>query len=542
MSNLYAEEELNKCSKQELITINLALQAQVEKLNENLESLIEQLRIANAQRFGRKTERLSEIAGQLSFFNEPEAYADDDAPEPDPDDVLPKKEKRKKQKGKRDEDLKDFPVETFDHDVPEDELNRAFGTGNWRQMPDETYKRLRYQPASWTVEVHNVKVYVGTGGDKQDEFLRGDRPKDLIRNSIVTPSLAAAIMNAKYVASLPLNRISEEFLRFGVDISRQTMSNWMITCANRYFRPLYNVLHEILLTYHVNQADETPVEVTKDGRPAGAQSYMWVHRSGEFYTERPIVLYEYQKTRHHEHPLAFYRDFKGILVSDSLQQYHLIERELPDLISANCWAHARRSFADAIKGIGKKDRETIKRSVAYQALTRIATIYKLEGTLRELSPEERLAARQETILPLVDEFFAWVKERVADTSVLPKGETAKGLNFCLNQEKYLRVFLTDGEVPIDNSASERSIRTFCIGKKNWVLIDSIRGAHASAIIYSLSETAKLNQLNPYYYFEHVLCELPKLMDKDGNIEREKLLPLLPWAEELPEKCRKKVRR
>ena len=285
MSNLYAEEELNKCSKQELITINLALQTQVEKLNENLESLIEQLRIANAQRFGRKTERLSEIAGQLSFFNEPEAYADDDAPEPDPDDVLPEKEKRKKHKGKRDEDLKDFPVEMFDHDVPEDELNKTFGTG----------------------------------GDKQDEFLRGDRPKDLIRNSIVTPSLVAAIMNAKYVASLPLNRISEEFLRFGVNISRQTMSNWMITCADRYFQPLYNVLHEILLTYHVNQADETPVEVTKDGRPAGTQSYMWVHRSGEFYTDRPIVLYEYQKTRHHEHPLAFYKDFKGVLVSDSLQ-------------------------------------------------------------------------------------------------------------------------------------------------------------------------------------------------------------------------------
>ena len=152
MPKLYAKDELNKCSKQELITMNLMLQAQVEKLNENLESLIEQIRIANAQRFGRKTERLSEITGQLSFFNEPEAYANDDATEPDPEDVLPKKEKRKKKKGKREEDLKDFPVETFTHDVPEEVLNETFGAGNWRQMPDETYKRLRYQPASWTVE------------------------------------------------------------------------------------------------------------------------------------------------------------------------------------------------------------------------------------------------------------------------------------------------------------------------------------------------------------------------------------------------------
>jgi hypothetical protein len=142
---------------------------------------------------------------------------------------------------------------------------------------------------------------------------------------------------------------------------------------------------------------------------------------------------------------------------------------------------------------------------------------------------------------LIEEYFAWVKKQLEDTAVPPKGKTADGLRYSLNQEKYLKVFLTDGNVPIDNSASERSIRTFCIGKKNWMFHDSVMGAQASAVIYSLSETAKLNNLRPYYYFKHLLTELPKLCDEEGNIEDAHLAhlkKLLPWAEELPDECRK----
>jgi hypothetical protein len=314
------------------------------------------------------------------------------------------------------------------------------------------------------------------------------------------------------------------------------MANWTILCADRYLKPLYDRLHTELIKYHVSQSDETPVKVHRDGRPAGSQSYMWVHRSGEFYKERPIVLYEYQKTRHHDHPKEFYKDFQGILVTDGLQQYHLIEQEIAGLTSANCWAHARRPYADAVKAVGKADGNAVKKSIAYQALTRIAAIYKLEEGLKDLPAGERLASRQKSIRPLVEEYFTWVKERLADTSALPKGKTAEGLKYSVNQEQYLKVFLNDGEVPIDNSASERSIRTFCIGKKNWVLIDSIKGAKASAIIYSISETAKLNNLNPYYYFNHLLTELPKMTDTEGNIAKSLLDDLLPWSEKLPEIC------
>jgi len=312
------------------------MQEQMEQLNANMEKLIEQISIANQQRFGRHSERLDVIDGQLDLFNEAEALSEEagNALEPSIDEVLPQQTKRKKKPGTRDADLSGLPEESIIHSVPEEKLIEHFGEGCYRKLPEESYKRLRYTPASWTVELHTVEVYVGTDGLRQDEFLRGDRPADLLRNSIVTPSLEAAILNGKYVNSIPLYRMEKEFQRNGVYISRQNMANWTILCAERYFRPVYDRLKEELFKYHVTQADETPVKVINDGRGAGSISYMWVHRSGEYYKERPVVLYEYQKTHHHRHPEEFYKGFTGILVTDGLAQYHLLEDNLEGLVNA----------------------------------------------------------------------------------------------------------------------------------------------------------------------------------------------------------------
>lgn len=153
-----------------------------------------------------------------------------------------------------------------------------------------------------------------------------------------------------------------------------------------------------------------------------------------------------------------------------------------------------------------------------------------------LEPCLKVEREQASIKPLVEEFFAWIRETLADQKVLPKGETAKGLNYCLNQEKYLKVFLTDGEVPIDDSASERALRNFTIGRKNWVTINTVRGAQASAIIYSLTETARANNLNVYYYVRHLLTELPQLIYANGKIDESRLEPLMPWSKTLPADC------
>ena len=327
MAHKFSEDELNMLDKKLVISMFLSMQDQLERMNENMEALIEQIRLANQKQFGRSTEKL-----------------DQNVEEPDPEETLPTKNSSRKKKGKREEDLKGFPEEHIPHTVTDEEADAHFGKGCWRRLEPDKYPKLRYTPASWTVERHIVDVVVGTTGDHQDEFLRGERPVDLIPKSLATPSLEAAIINAKYNNANPLDRIEKDFSQYGLNLSKQTMSNWTIRCANDYLKHIYNRLQQILLSYHVNQCDETPVDVLHDGREGRNKSYMWVHRSGEFYKDKPIVLYEYQKTRHHQHPENYYRDFKGILVTDGLQQYHMIENSLEGVTSANCWAHYPRSI------------------------------------------------------------------------------------------------------------------------------------------------------------------------------------------------------
>lgn len=544
MCKKFTPEELNTMGHDAKDDLIFQMQERLDKMERDYETLMEQIRLANQQKYGRSTEKLDEIAGQLSFFNEAEANCDESVSEPTIEETVIsvlKPVRKAKQKGQREEDLKEFPQEEILHDISEEELDTAYGKGNWKRMPDEIFWQLRFEPAKWIAEKHIVKVYVGTDGKHQDEFLRGDHPATLFRGSIATASLEAAIINAKYVNSNPIDRISRDFQTNGLHLSKQTISNWTVWTAERYFLPLYEAMKVKQLEAHVNQSDETTLEVIHDGRPAGSKSYMWVHLTGELSPVPKIVIYEYQKTRHSDHPKTYYKDFNGIVMTDGLEQYHKLVRELDGVTNANCLAHARRHFANAIKALGKGNPEAVKASVAYKALVRIGAIYDLENALKNLSPEERLRERQKSIRPLAEEFFAWVRETLSDKKVLPKGETAKGLQYCLNQEEYLKVFLTDGEVPIDNSACERALRNFTIGRKNWVTINTIRGAQASAIIYSITETARANNLNVYYYVKHLLTELMQMKADNGNIEQSKLEPLMPWSKELPEDCYSKRR-
>ena len=544
MCRKFTADELNTMDHGTKNDVIYQMQDRLDKLEQDYENLMEQVRLADQQRFGRHTEKLSEIVGQLSLFNEAEACFNEQNPEPTIDEVVDtalKPPRKKKKKGQKEEDLRAFPQEEIPHDVPAEKLNSLFGEGNYKSMPDEVCWQLRFEPARWIAEKHIIKVYVGTNGLHQDEFLRGDHPDILYRGSIATPSLLAGIINSKYVNSSPLDRTAREFQINGLNLSKQTMSNWVVWSAKRYFRPVYDLMIKKQLQAHVNQCDETPLEVIHDDRPAGSKSYMWVHLTGELSPVPRIVVYEYQKTRHSDHPKEYYKDFRGILMTDGLEQYHKLSREQEGLTNANCFAHARRHFANAIKAMGKGNAEAVKASVAYKALIRIGAIYDLEGALKELTPEERLKERQSSIRPLVEEYFAWIKEVFRQGLVLPKSETAKGLAYSINQEEYLKVFLTDGEVPIDDSASERALRNFTIGRKNWVTINTVRGAEASAIIYSITETARANGLNVYYYIKYLLEQLVTLVDVQGNIEQSELEPLMPWSKSLPVDCYSKRR-
>lgn len=531
MSKQYTKEELNNLSKKTLIELFLALQDQISDLDEKINILLERLDTSNMKEFGRSTEKLKDIVGE-DIFNEADAVAEDDAiQEPDYEEVMKpalKKRRQVKKKGKREKDLEGFEVEIIVHEVPDEELQSIFGD-KWKELPDQVYRRLRFQPASYVVEEHHVKIYCSN--DNQ-VWKRAERPVDLMPHSLATASLVAGLMNAKYVNGMPTYRIYQDFLRIGVNLTTQVISKWIIRCSERYLSLMFDYLHRRLLTYKLLQADESPVSVTKDGRPAGSKSYMWIYRTGKIYKENRIILYDYRRTRHADHPREFLKGYDGTVVTDGYQVYHKLEAE-EELKIAGCWSHCRRRFSDAVKAIS--DKEAAKETIAFHALARIAAIYNLDNSYSDLPPEERLAMREMNIRPLVDEYFTWIKEQ--KEKVPAKSKTGKGITYSINQEIYLRRFLEDGCIPLDNNCAEQAIRGVVIGKRNWRLIDTIAGAEASAVCYSIAETAKANNLNPYRYYEHLLTEIPKHMDDTDDSFLE---DLLPWSEKLPEICRKRI--
>lgn len=478
MAVRYTEEQLNTVDKSLLIQMFLNQQEQQGTLttevcshNEKMQLMREQMVLANRNRFGRSSEKM-EDASQISFVEVNGTIVFFNEAEA-----------------------------VCNLDAPEPE-----------QLEVPTPRPVKKK-------------------DKKDgHMVKAKHPRGLLHGSTVSSTLAAAIMNGKYVNAIPLYRLEQEFKRYGLAITRQNMANWMIRLGEEYFSVLYDYLHQKLYDYHVIQADETPVFVNHDGRPAGSKSYMWVYRSGYMYQDRQIVLYEYQRTRNASHPREFLKDYSGICVTDGYQVYHTLEKEKEDLTIAGCWVHGRRKFEEALATIpaeGKKD------SVAWLVIKQIQAIYREEGKLKDLPSEERLAQRQVVIQPLVDALFAYLKQK--KEQIVVKGKLEAAFTYLLNQEKYLRVFLNDGDVPMDNNASERAIRGFCIGKKNWEVIDPINGAKTSAVIYSIAETAKANNLKPYEYFEHLLNVIPEHME---DTDRSFLEDLLPWSPALPENIRK----
>lgn len=561
MALALSEEQLVKLNKKDILQLLLESMAQEKELrsqlavltdelkrtNQQMQVILEKWNLAQANRFGRSSEKMGYDTGtcqQLELavmyaecFNEAEATVNETPPdEPDMEEVTVTAHKRKKHAGKREEDLKDLPhAEPVISTLTEEELLEQLGPG-YRQLKDEVYQRLEFHPSSFEVKEYHICVYVSADGKK---FAKAKRPQaDLFRNSIATPSLLAGILNYKYVNALPVHRLAQDFKRSEVNISPQVMCNWVIKSSEIYFSLVYDWMKDVLLKQPVVQADETTLKVNRDGRKAGSSSYMWVYITGEHDDSgKKIVLYDYCRTRSTEHLREFLSSYKGILVSDGYQSYHTFSKE-QSLTSAGCWTHCRRRFVNAIKAAQKDlPEEALKNSIAYQALARISAIYKLDGSWKERTSEYRMEHRQRILKPLVDEYFDWVKEQIKTCNVLPKLETGEGLSYSINQEKYLRAFLDNRDIPIDNSACERAIRPFCVGRKNWNVIDTVEGAQASAIVYSIAETAKANNLKPYQYFEYLLTELPERISrkKDSTFSLD---DLMPWSPKLPMSCRK----
>lgn len=527
-------EQLNSLDKDILITLLLGMQEQLVQQTAAIEKLTEQITIMNSKTYGRKSEKIDIDADQMNLFGEifnevEHLISGQISIEPTIDTVIVPEHKRRKRKGKQDEDLMNFDSKVIEHTLTDEELSKHFPEG-YSRLPDEVYKKLELIPAVFEVHEHHIAVYKGKNG----KIVKAEHPKEMLDGSIATPSIVSAVIHSKYTNAVPLYRQEQEFARNDVNISRQTMANWVIKTSERYLSLVYDRMREELMKSPVIHADETPVMVTKDGREGMHKNYMWVYRSGQMCKARQAVLYDYQKTRKADAPDEFLKGFGGKLVCDGYQVYHTLEnRDDTNFIVAGCWAHARRPFAQVVKSLGA---DKAIGTVANEALIQIQNIYHTDNQLLKLPPSERKKRRKSLVKPLVDNFFDWCRQSIM--RVPPSSETAKGINYCLNQEKYLSVFLTDPQIPLDNNLAEQAIRPFCVGKKNWKLIDTVHGAKASAILYSIVETAKANELNIYQYFKYLLTEIPKHVE---DTDLSFIDALLPWSKELPDDCRKKKR-
>jgi transposase len=259
MAMKYTEKQLNNFDKAVLVQLLLANQEQLASIDQKLQLVLEQLASANHKRYGRSSEKLDndqqivfrEVDDQIVFFNEAEAVANLDEVDSEEEDT--EKSKSGKRKGKREEDLKGLPTVKIEHTMTEEELRKEFGETSWKQLPYEVYKRYKFTPSKVEVEEHHVAVYASK---KDDHIIKAKHPGYLLRNSLVSPSLEAAILNGKYINAVPLYRLEKEFERYNLKITRQDMANWTIQCADRYLVILYDYLHKRIYDYHVLQADE----------------------------------------------------------------------------------------------------------------------------------------------------------------------------------------------------------------------------------------------------------------------------------------------
>lgn len=531
-------------SKENIITLIQAMQVHQKKQETEIQLLKEKTkelefmnallsdRLALAQRkqFGSSSEKYAEGYEQMDLFNEAEQEADPNAAEPEMEEIHPKSYKRKKPTGKKEEDLSAFETtEVIKHKLEgNDRFCSECGT-KYKVVTTETVKYLKFIPARFEVVEETTYVYACP---KCGMMKRPQKDPSLLKGSVATPSLVAGIMNAKYVNGMPLARQEREFARYNLNLSTKTMANWIILCAKRYLQPIYDLMREEFLRSRYIHCDETRLQVIDEPEQKGTtQNWMWVYLTDEYSGSPRMVLFQYERTRGGYHPVEFLGDeFRGYLTCDGYQAYH----GLPEQITVTgCMAHARRRFDEALTPLKKGfTKEQLKETTAYQAMARIGMLYKIEELLRNQSPEERYAERQKQSKPLLEAFFGWL--HTLEGSVNRSSKIGEAVLYALNQEKYLKAYLEDGHLSIDNSAAERAIKNFAIGRRNWLFSKSIKGAEASATVYSITETALLNGLKPYDYVAYIL---ERMKDLGPFPSKEDLQQLLPWSESIPESCR-----
>lgn len=483
--------------------------------NKETDILLEQIRLLRAQLYGRKSEKGKSGDGPqpLPLFDMPEPTDEEqDAAE---ETHVPAHTRKKSGRKPLPEHL---PRIERIHDIDPAEKICACGC-ELSRIGEEVSEQLDIVPAQARVIRHIRPKYAC----RNCEGVEDNSPTvkiapvhaQIIPKSFATPGLLAHILTGKFVDHNPFYRQELQFVRLGVELSRTTMCNWAMQAAEAC-RPLLNLLIDEVLADSYVSIDETTLQVLQEpGRGPTTKSYMWLFRRGD--PEKPVFIYAYHATRSGSVAKEFLRDFKGYVQTDGYGGYDFLNK-WEGVRHIGCWAHSRRKFMDMVKAQGKNH----KIGSADMALKYIKELYRIEQEAKKLnySPEKIREVRQEQAKPILNDFKKWLDQKALQTP--PQGLLGKAIFYTLNQWQKLIGYLEDGRLNIDNNLTENAIRPFVLGRKNWLFSGTPEGAEASALLFSLIETAKANKLEPYAYLRYIFDRLPLasgLKDYDA---------LLPW--------------
>lgn len=492
------------------------LTSEINILKEENNNLMNLLKLSKKKMFGASAEKVAQAYGQISLFNEAEQERTVLTPEPKIEEVVIPEHTRKKKRS-YDEIYKDLPVEEVVYDIPEEAKNCSKCGEPLTFLKYETRREINMIPAQVKVVEHKKAVYVCKNCDKtgtEGTFIAAEAPKPLIEKSLVSASMISEIINQKYCMGVPLYRLESYFKNMQINLTRQTMANWIISASN-LTKPIYDEIKKELVSARIIHADETELEVLAEPeRRPQTKSYMWVYTTGKS-EDKNIILYDYKEGRSGKYAAEFLKGFTGYVHCDGWNGYDKVE----NIKRVGCWAHARRYFKEAINVQANiKDYST----VAGQGFLWIEKIFSTEDKITDA--EEIKKIRETKGKEAVNGFFNFCETAEA----LPKSLTGKAVSYAINQKNNLIRYLENENLEMTNNRAERAVKPFVIGRKNWLFCNSPGGATASARLYSIIETAKANNLKIYDYlvwlFENIHI-LPKT-------------ELLPWSSKIPPNIRK----
>lgn len=499
---------------------------EVEALKADLDRLFEQIRIANAARFGAKSERV--MPDQLSLFNDMEAAYKAGGFEPE----LDVESSPRRRRAPRKIDTSNMVVRVIEHTLEGTEALCGECGADLKDIRTEVRRVIKLIPAHFEVEEHRRHVYVcpdcstlnAEGDGVKSVFKRADMPHMPLEKSWAHPSLIAGVINSKYVNAMPLYRIQADLksIDSNMEISRQCMAGWVITVYKRWLSLIHNRMKEKLLEQDFLHMDETTVLVLKEpNRKPSQKSYMWVMATPV--DDIPICVFEYRNTRAATVPRALLENWSGTLMTDCYAAYFSLE----NIENLACLVHIRREFLKVVEGISKTNLEGVN-SYAVEAINMINRMFSIDHRFSEMEADERKDQRELHLRPVMETFQSWLYAHVGET--VPKSKLNKAFKNAIKHWPDVMKVLKDGRFPLTNNRAEQLIRPFVIGRRNWLFSDTTNGADASAGLYSIVATARANGLVPGRYIEWLLTIMP---NTESVSDASVLDALMPWSESVP---------